>query len=558
LVPGDAAWEFTGTAGTSPVTNFLGTTDAQPLIMRTNNIERGRITATGELLVGAPPSGSSEVLQVDGAIRLLGAAATTDAGVIQYNATTNRHEGNVDGTATGWVNLENPYNEVFNASFTQTGAITCANGTAQIPTPTGTTPFPVATSTNANMTPIIANQQRHRSQYILRRDEVDLALAQLNNPNQTQGLCAGQPINSIGFFIDGWGGTPQNFAALFKVSIKHTAFNAFTATGPFDNSVDPAGQCGGFGPLGYNLGPIYSRPIPATVNWQTFTFSSPFIWNGVDNILIDVCYTRSVGSGIARMAVVNGLPYIASKSHYGPASVGACATPGVAGCGSTFPIAGCGMSQSCTNGGAVNIRPEFRFNGVVASAPVPMASTGSYVQYEGGIVVEETPGYSLIGLPSVSFQGPGTVVAENGVYSNLSLLNDHVFDLYFDGRVAANEAELFGDRRHLEVEEMTNFIEEKRHLPTMKGRVDWIKNNGFSLDDLTNQLWVTAETQALYLTELNDQVDVLEMLSTDRPLSQEEFVVLKKEVALMPDLTDGKKEQLISTFASRVVSTIKK
>lgn len=40
-------WRLTGNAGTSPSTNFLGTTDAQDLVFRTNNTERLRIAGAG-------------------------------------------------------------------------------------------------------------------------------------------------------------------------------------------------------------------------------------------------------------------------------------------------------------------------------------------------------------------------------------------------------------------------------------------------------------------------------------------------------------------------------
>ena len=48
-------WHLLGNAGTSSVTNFLGTTDAQNLVFRTSNNERTRLESTGEFLIG--PSG---------------------------------------------------------------------------------------------------------------------------------------------------------------------------------------------------------------------------------------------------------------------------------------------------------------------------------------------------------------------------------------------------------------------------------------------------------------------------------------------------------------------
>jgi hypothetical protein len=61
LVTG-SAWTLTGNSGTNPAVNFLGTTDAQPLVIRTNNTERMRITATGNVGIGT--ASPTERLQV--------------------------------------------------------------------------------------------------------------------------------------------------------------------------------------------------------------------------------------------------------------------------------------------------------------------------------------------------------------------------------------------------------------------------------------------------------------------------------------------------------------
>lgn len=47
-----AQWSLTGNAGTTVVTNFLGTTDNKGLVFRTNNIERMRFTSSGNLGLG--------------------------------------------------------------------------------------------------------------------------------------------------------------------------------------------------------------------------------------------------------------------------------------------------------------------------------------------------------------------------------------------------------------------------------------------------------------------------------------------------------------------------
>lgn len=54
--PGAAAagWLLGGNAATNPATQFLGTTDAQDLVFRTNNLERARISSNGFMAVNGP------------------------------------------------------------------------------------------------------------------------------------------------------------------------------------------------------------------------------------------------------------------------------------------------------------------------------------------------------------------------------------------------------------------------------------------------------------------------------------------------------------------------
>lgn len=49
-----AQWSLTGNAGTTPGTNFIGTTDAKDLVFKTNNSERIRIKSGGNVIVGDP------------------------------------------------------------------------------------------------------------------------------------------------------------------------------------------------------------------------------------------------------------------------------------------------------------------------------------------------------------------------------------------------------------------------------------------------------------------------------------------------------------------------
>ena len=61
---GAADWELLGNAGTNPNTNFIGTTDAQDFVVRTNNTERARIDSSGNIGIGtSAPIAKLEVNQ---------------------------------------------------------------------------------------------------------------------------------------------------------------------------------------------------------------------------------------------------------------------------------------------------------------------------------------------------------------------------------------------------------------------------------------------------------------------------------------------------------------
>ncbi len=62
---GNLDWLLAGNAGTSPATNFVGTTDAQPLVFRTNNVELMRLTATGNVGIGTTAPNSTALLELN-------------------------------------------------------------------------------------------------------------------------------------------------------------------------------------------------------------------------------------------------------------------------------------------------------------------------------------------------------------------------------------------------------------------------------------------------------------------------------------------------------------
>ena len=64
-------WELTGNMGTNPPTDFLGTTDGQPLIVKTSGTERVRVGANGKVGVGIMDPASQLSLGNNSGIRQL-------------------------------------------------------------------------------------------------------------------------------------------------------------------------------------------------------------------------------------------------------------------------------------------------------------------------------------------------------------------------------------------------------------------------------------------------------------------------------------------------------
>ncbi len=630
LQTGADGWEIYGNTLVYPVQEFFGTTDNQDVVFRTNNVERMRLDAQGELgvNVGTP----SERLDVGGALRLhsgpartlvgppaspVGSnniySATDGLGVIEYQRDTIRnatsvyntsywtghrllfpgHYGNITGTGIvatgtspnsgGWRRMNNDYTEVFNAPYTINGDATCTGTTAEIPS----APLPLVAaniSSRAAITPVQrsfaspyennAVNRRSRLQWMFLKNELNAELNQANgafgtpNTGATQGLCpGGGTINQIAFYVDT---TAAALASVQKsmsytIIVKHAPLGVSNLNGGYENTPDPAAGC---------VIQSVAQPRPANVGWDVFNLTTPFVWDGVRNIIVEFSYQYSLPGGgkaaptkfytVPGSAPANQLTYgsgglitsmtlqpTCANTLFGSAPTYApCVTVGTPGqAGSYMPAGLCGSFSS------TNMRPAIRFGGTVSAITSFVSGNGPYMQYAGGFVVEDpatTPPWGWQTSPYYAFKGPGTLSAQHGVYDNGVQLNDHVFDRAFDGKVRPEDAATFGDKRNLTIEEMSDHIATERHLPTIKGRDDWQRNGGFSLGEMANQLWTTTETQTLYLTELHDRLNVLEMLSNERPLNETEFRTAKPVVTAMEELTEQQKAALVNDLRARV------
>jgi hypothetical protein len=76
---------LTGNSGTNPAVNFLGTTDAQPLVIRTDNTERLRVTETGDVVLQNQAAGTPTTV-----LRVLGGNGGTGATQVVLQAGANQ------------------------------------------------------------------------------------------------------------------------------------------------------------------------------------------------------------------------------------------------------------------------------------------------------------------------------------------------------------------------------------------------------------------------------------------------------------------------------------
>ena len=150
----------------------------------------------------------------------------------------------------------------------------------------------------------------------------------------------------------------------------------------------------------------------------------------------------------------------------------------------------------------------------------PTYPNSSYLLAQEGVMIG-SPAWAASGAaPNYLFKGPGTLSAESSVWGGTVLLSDHVFDKYYDGTVKPEDARQAAGYRHFTVGEMAKYVEAERHLPTMDGRQKWMSEGEFSLDKLTNQLWVTVEEQSLYIKELNERMDALQQFLVEKRLKE--------------------------------------
>ncbi len=580
-----ATWQLGGNAGTTSA-DFVGTLNAQPLNFRTRDYERARISATGQfqMYVLAPPAGNTELVHVEGAVKLNGGSVAPDQeGTIRYmpgsGTDPGRFEGYVvnvgppvDPTLNSWKQIDNNFGERKNQE-TADALVGCLDPTASnapfaagnvpasprpwpIPGPAG--PYGSIGNMDAR-SPYFTYWEDSRRQYLYKSEDLLAA-----------GICpgVGNPIRAIAFNAVGVSGAAGRIHFL-RFRMKNTTATALTT---FDDAslVDFANPSP---PPGTNPPTYIVRGAPGfhtdgyTINagWNIHPFNDGiapydntvgFGWTG-GNLLIDAAIDNQewTGPSIQSAGVESyNTNYSSMLSMYcdacgGTGTTGSCkwqntalpagfyyppTTPnnGVQGTNAnvegwswrggwtmiwTQSLVVCDGSTPLYEGSKSTAQtlPRVAFLAKYVGGGVAF-KVGNYMVADEGLMV----GDATWAVGANNFKGPGTLSAERSVWSGSTLLNDYVFDLYYDGEARPEDASSASRYMRTPLKELPNYVERERRLPTIDGREQWNKQGAFSVDKLGNQLWITVEDQALYIQELNARMDALKQYLVEKKLKE--------------------------------------
>lgn len=321
------------------------------------------------------------------------------------------------------------------------------------------------------------------------------------------GLCAGY-ITQIGFNIVVLG-APAILNGL-QLKLKQTTTTSLTGT------VWESGL------LTYYSGAVTLGPGPNYISLTSGLYPSGFYWDGYSSILLEICYDNTTRSITTTVDITSGLAYTATRTNY-----------------ANF-VGGCGMMTAAFTS---NKRPVLYLTG---NSNGPVTGVGDYIYFEKAVIV----GSPVLPAPDVS-HGPGSVTAE-AVYDENIIISDYVFDHYFDGRLKEKDELNHNNYRQYSIDEMVDYMQKYRHLPTIRGRDDW-ENGRFSVGELSTELWVTYETNALYLKELNDRLTNAEaILGSTKELLINAYDLEIKSTMSDTTLTEVQKSLKINRLNNRI------
>ncbi|HNO28923.1 MAG TPA: hypothetical protein PKN15_09040, partial [Chitinophagales bacterium] len=215
------------------------------------------LSAFSQGYTGIGTNTPQERLDVNGAIivRSDAVSPTPVPGTIQYNTTDGYHEGYT--SAGTWIKLENENTIGYGDYIT---VVETCTSPATVGSNEYTTPSTGYFNPNYEENPFSTWWMDDRTQLLYKASQLTAA-----------GICAGN-INAIGFNVV----TPGAYA-MTSLTIKMKSTNITTLTA-YETALSTVYSAGSYTPV---------------VGANDFTLTSPFYWNGTDNIVIEVCFNNS-------------------------------------------------------------------------------------------------------------------------------------------------------------------------------------------------------------------------------------------------------------------------
>jgi hypothetical protein len=255
-------------------------------------------------------------------------SATANTTVYSVNATNS-----VSGCANLATVSRSTDSPVISASATP--SVFCAGSTSTLvasSVSTGTAAVGTSTTTTSTqgITPYGSNWEGSRQQYLIRASELSAANIYAGN------------LTSLSFSVTAQGGGAFS-QSNFTIKLAHTANTALNAaygtpTGVFTTVYGPATQA--LPPLGLNM----------------YTFSTPFNWDGVSNILVDICHDNDPTANCVDCYSSNStVTYNTTSFNSTWASY-------------NDDAQSCGMQAAYTLTGSFDNRPNMTFGGQVLNA----------------------------------------------------------------------------------------------------------------------------------------------------------------------------------------------
>lgn len=481
---------------------------------------------------------------IEGSIRY----GTLD-GALPNSANLKYHWGATDSINSGgpyWRRLENAETLELTPEPYPKDTIQCAGdigdalrGQLSTVPVTGTSASPVNIYSPFATNGANGGQRFYRAQYLYRHAEL-VAAGLCFEPNAT--------ISAIAFFSldqDYLGdGTPGDPAVTITGEIRGGVPSNPTLQDP---------TSGAFGPN--NTAPYMDDNIRTSAvrnsfttltvgpGWINFPLSPAITVAPGQNLILDIVWSRNAPIGVGPKVELEDPGFNCTKWLYAPSGV--TASPAGRMLMDDNPLSPGPAIVAPVGSNPHNRRPVTRFTATVQTADV-VQRQANYLWYDGGVMVG-----SNAWLGTQPRKGPGTVQAENGVFDGNVRLSDHVFDRYFDGTVRPEDAASAEGYVYVGLDRLRERLAKDRHLPNMPSRSAWEAKGGASLGAVTTGLWQSVEDQALYISQLEQDLSALEELAFGPALAADEAQQLIARINASKRLTDAQKLHLTNALKAK-------